>query len=457
MSLRILPALAATMMISVALAIAASVIGPVNEAISGHDTLTNGLVDQTIHDADRTKFEERETIASGLGPIYNAQSCADCHQSPVSGGTSQISVVRAGHIDPATGSFVAPPGGSLMHAYAIDPAIDVRIPALENIRSRRITPNALGDGYVEAIDDSTLISLAKAQREATQGRIAGAVVYVPVLEAATIGNLQFSICKVRKGPADTLHDSVLNQNSKFTNQNSLSGCRVGRFGWKDQHASLLSFAADSYFYEEGMTNRLFPTQNTALGKSLAEYDTIPSPKDERRAYHQGIARNDRNYVSYIDVFAQFIRATKVPPRDLQLAATPAAQAGAKLFEQIGCGLCHVSTLKTAPAGTMINGGQFQVPEALGDKIIHPYSDFLLHDIGTGDGIVQNGGQSTANKMRTAPLWGLRTHKGLMHDGASLTRNEAILRHGGEAKSVIDDYRKLTPAQRKQLLTFLDSL
>ncbi len=98
-----------------------------------------------------------------------------------------------------------------------------------------------------------------------------------------------------------------------------------------------------------------------------------------------------------------------------------------------------------------------MPEALGGKVIHPFSDFLLHDVGTGDGIVQNGGPSTRNKARTAPLWGLRTRNRLMHDGESLTRNEAILRHAGEARPVILNYFFLSTAQKNQLITFLNSL
>src|SRR6202040_4142688 len=137
----------------------------------------------------------------------------------------------------------------------------------------------------------------------------------------------------------------------------------------------------------------------------------------------------------IDHFAQFVRGTKVPPRDAKLAATAAAQAGQALFEQIRCNTCHVETITTAPAGTVINGGAFSVPDALGNKIIHPFSDFLLHDIETGDGIVQAGPQDTANKLRTAALWGLRMRPRFMHDLKSLTLADAIERHQGEAANV----------------------
>ena len=115
------------------------------------------------------------------------------------------------------------------------------------------------------------------------------------------------------------------------------------------------------------------------------------------------------------------------------------------------------SITTSAAGTIINGGAFTVPAALGNKIIHAYSDFLLHDIGTGDGIVQNGGQSTANKLRTVPLWGVRTHARHMHDGQTLTFNESILRHAGEARGVTNNYRALSTAQQNQIITFLKSL
>jgi CxxC motif-containing protein (DUF1111 family) len=115
---------------------------------------------------------------------------------------------------------------------------------------------------------------------------------------------------------------------------------------------------------------------------------------------------------------------------------------------------------TAAPGTRINGGKFTVPEALGNKIIHPYSDFRLHDVGTGDGIpvlptAEYAG--TANQMRTAPLWGLRTRNRLMHDGLSFTAQEAIQRHAGQARGVTARYNALSEAHKQQLLLFLDSL
>jgi CxxC motif-containing protein (DUF1111 family) len=217
---------------------------------------------------------------------------------------------------------------------------------------------------------------------------------------------------------------------------------VGRLGWKSGVSSLLTFAALAYLGDLGITNRLFSNE------IVSQCDTVPDPEDGHgQPGHQGI-----------DAIASFLRGTKAPPRDAVLAATADAQAGSVLFNQIGCAICHVATVQTAPVGTVINGGTFTVPRALGDKLIHPYSDFLLHNVGTGDGTVMFGSpQSTANKLRTAPLWGVRMHNRLMHDGESRTFTEAILRHGGEATEVINQFNNLSGTERAQLIQFLKSL
>jgi len=159
----------------------------------------------------------------------------------------------------------------------------------------------------------------------------------------------------------------------------------------------------------------------------------------------------------IEDFADFMRATKAPPRDGDLATTADAVAGEAIFNAIGCSVCHTPSIDTAAPGTLINGGALRVSAALGNKRIFPFGDFLLHDIGTGDGIVQNGGQSTRNKVRTMPLWGVRTHSRHMHDGASLTFNDSILRHAGEATGVTNNYRALSDTSKNRLITFLKSL
>ena len=400
---------------------------PPSEAPTGFDTPTlvqkpgsksfsNGIAEPPgdTFVLDQQIYETLHDVNTGLGPVYNGRACAECHQNPVSGGASQFTELRVGHRD-GNGNFVNPTvpindgaasiaGRSIVNDRAVVPQAQEHIPVSENIRALRAALNTLGDGFVEAIDDKTLLAIAAGQPEISEGRIHGEAIEVPMFEA----------------PGQS---------------------RIGRFGWKDQHGSLLSFVADAYLNEMGVTNRLRPKDTTPIGKVTKDPEDVP----------------DSLGLADIDHFTQFIRGTKTPPRDATLAATESSLAGERLFHSTGCSTCHVSSITTARAGTVIDGGEFVVPEALGNKIIHPYSDFLLHDIETGDGIVQSGPQDTANKLRTAPLWGLRMRPRFMHDLRSLTLENAIERHKGEAEHVTREFRELTEIQRQQLISFLESL
>jgi CxxC motif-containing protein (DUF1111 family) len=391
------------------------------EAPTGFDGVSNGLTDDATHGEDKAAFDGAEDADEGLGPLYNAQACRECHQAPVSGAASQITELRVGHRD-SSGRFVDPDlpmgdGTEVVHARSLvndrsicpsaefpDQVGQQRVPASETIRALRASLNTLGDGFIEAIPSGALRAVADRQCRMTRGEICGRVITVPVLEA---GGTR----------------------------------RVARFGWKNQHASLLSFSADAYLNEMGITSVLLPTDVATL------CDAIEDPEDEI----------DANGVGDVDRFARFMRATKAPPRYASVAATADAVAGSAIFDQIGCDTCHTRTFVTAPAGSVLNGGTLTVSQAIGNKIIHPFSDFLLHDVGTGDGIVQNGGQGTANMLRTPPLWGLHVRGRMMHDLGSVTFDDAILRHRGEARGVTDRYRSLRSEDQRRLKVFLTSL
>jgi CxxC motif-containing protein (DUF1111 family) len=413
--------------------------GAASEAPTGYDNETNGLVEQAIHDQNRDVFDEVEGVADGLGPVFNAQSCRACHLNPVSGAGSQITELRVAYSGEqrierrrrhlgrgrerrrrefaiGLGDDYADPdilinygrdtifGRSLINDHAVCPngnfpdlSAQMTAPEDATVRSERMSLSILGDGFVEAIPDEAIKRVALEQCAAGDG-ICGRVNMVPILEAPDLKE-------------------------------------VGRFGWKAQHASLLSFAADAYLNEMGITSPLLPEDVTVV------CDEIDDPEDD------GVD---------VAILAEFMRATKAPPRQQELARQPDVQVGSEIFDQIGCAICHVKTFVTAPAGSIIHGGMFEVPEALGNKIIHPYGDFLLHDVGTGDGIIQ-GDPSTENRLRTPPLWGLHVRPRLMHDGASATVSDAIKRHGGEAKPATRRFFDLSSEEREKVILFLRSL
>lgn len=424
------------------LAVALGVAAPqTSEAPTGFDDKSNGMVDDATHQADKSRFDDIETVSEGLGPLYNAQSCRECHQSPTSGGISQTTELRVGHQGPdhsfhnpdipiAHGTEIIS-GRTLVNDRAICPSatfpareIQEHVPETESIRTTRVAINLLGDGFVEAVPDDTFLELAEKQCKASHRKICGQVLYVPIVEA----------------PGET---------------------GIGRFGWKDQHASLLSFSGDAYLNEMGITTHLFPDEVTKICNTATEPNDSPGPDG----------------LDDVDRFARFIRSSKAPARDSQGAETPPAKRGSELFDKIGCATCHVRTLTTAPAGTKVNGGTFTIPAALGRKTFYPFSDFLLHNIGSGDGIAvpmqEHYGQkmyqikwknfspdrfqAARDKIRTAPLWGVRLRNRLMHDGESLTLRDAILRHSGEAAEVTRRFGRLSKGDQADILEFLSSL
>jgi CxxC motif-containing protein (DUF1111 family) len=361
-------------------------------------------------DAALEEFTGPEGVGDGLGPVFNAAGCGECHGTPMIGGSSQVAEKRAGFL--RNGTFFDPPGGSLIQDRSIDPRVQELVPRGANVVAFRASLSILGLGFVEAIANETLVNIQKNQSADVRGHL----IQVPVLEV----------------PGTT---------------------RVGRFGWKNQQASLLSFSADAYVNEMGITSPMQRDENSFNGDvaAAAKYDKVPlnAPTE---VDDEGVD---------VALFALFMRSTLPPPRDVALAGTRKALNGSLLFDRIGCAECHTRTIVTAKPGTWINGDKdrgyaLRVGNALGNKTIEPFSDFLLHDIGTGDGIVQNGGQQTRNMLRTVPLWGLRARGRFMHDLQSLTLTDAINRHGGQALKARRNFDDLR-SQKEDVLTFLMSL
>ena len=340
-------------------------------------------------------FRQVETVDSGLGPIFNDVSCIACHNAGGVGGASRRTVTRfgltaSGHFDPLTDK-----GGSLLQQRALDPAWREVVPVEANTIARRVTTPVFGAGLIEAIPDATLLAAAAATKpDGVRGRAA-------LINDVTTGTQ-----------------------------------RVGRFGWKAQQATLLSFTADAYVNEMGITNRFFPEENAPNGNTvlLERADQINDPEDE---VNPATGRSD------IDRTAAFMRLLAPPPRG---PLTVDVSAGERLFAGLNCTACHTPALTTGSSPVA----------ALSRKRVTLYSDLLLHDMGAlGDGIVQ--GPAGARDLRTAPLWGLGARPVYLHDGRTDSLNTAIRAHAGEAAPARNRYVQLPATQQQQLIAFLRSL
>lgn len=341
-------------------------------------------------------FREVEEAADGLGPLFNGTGCAVCHNVPAIGGSSPMTELRGGYRD-AEGKFHIVGGTTLFQMFSLpDHRCQATIPAEANVVARRAPIPLFGGGLVEAVPDETLLAL--------------------------------------EDPFDRDRDGISGRAAIIVDQ-ATGQRRVGRFGWKAQIATLLTFSGDAYTNEMGITNDVFPDEphGGISAERLRECDRLKDPED---------LVDPRTGKRAIDNFEAFMKFLAAPPRG---TITDEVRTGEQVFAAVGCTSCHVPTLTTGANASA----------ALNRKTLAPFSDFLLHELGTGDGIEQ--GAAEPDEIRTPALWGLRLRRPLLHNGSAATPEEAVRRHGGEASGVMERYHRASEPMRRALLAFLDSL
>jgi CxxC motif-containing protein (DUF1111 family) len=347
----------------------------------------------------RNAFKKLQFIETGLGPVFNEPFCADCHDSPPAiGGTDQRFETRFGYREP-DGGFdpLTSLGGPLLHDHAIGTVdggytfVPEVVPNGANVVTSRRTQSVFGLGLVNATPDAVFVALAQAEALSAP-EAAG--------RTATVIDLSTGL------PA------------------------VGKFGWKAADATLLIFSGDAALNEIGITSPQFPNEVCPQGDCTA------------LAFNPDPGMNDPDGQE-VALFTDFIRFLGPPPAPQLVGA---ALAGSKVFETVGCAVCHVPTLLTGPNADL----------AFDQVAYHPYSDFLLHDMGTlGDGIDQ--GDARGSEMRTQPLWGLSFQTRMLHDGRATTVSDAIAAHDGQGAAARDRFAALDDADRTALLAFLAAL
>jgi CxxC motif-containing protein (DUF1111 family) len=343
----------------------------------------------------RESFRETETVADGIGPIFNDMSCVACHSAGGVGGASRRTVTRFGRTVNGVFDPFESQGGSLLQQRAINPAVREVVPRQANVVVQRVSTPIFGAGLIEAIPDSEIV----------------------------LGTLRVKPAGIA-GKVSVVEDVVSGEP------------KIGRFGWKAQQATILAFSGDAYLNEMGITNRFFPEENAPNGNAalLARFDQVADLED---------TIDPADGKADVDRLADFMRLLAPPAR---LAVTGNAVLGERLFATMDCASCHTPSMRT---------GKHEIA-ALSEKTVGLFSDLLLHDMGAlGDGIAQ--GAAGVREMRTAPLWGLRLRPVWLHDGRANTVDAAIRAHDGEGAGARNKYNAASAADRAALLAFLNTL
>jgi CxxC motif-containing protein (DUF1111 family) len=403
----------------------------------------------------QARFQEVDSVATGLGPTFNSNSCSSCHAQPSTGGSSPSSS-QYPNIGPNPQIEAATAGGATntipFFISSDGPVREARFPfAVSASGSVTRTP----DGGVHALFTITGRSDA-----------AGCKLAQPNFEQMQqVGNLIFRIPTpvYGSGLIENIPDEVIlanmQANAGLKEQLGISGHpnnsgndgSITRFGWKAQNKSLLMFAGEAYNVEIGVTNELFPNER---GNPPASCLLNPTPEDETN-----FSKSGDQIPSDIVEFSNFMRFLAAPVSSTTgIPGTPSLssiQTGQAVFTQIHCDTCHTSSLTT---------GASNFTPGLSNQAVPLFSDLLVHHMGSGlaDHISQ--GNAGPDEFRTAPLWGVGQRIFFLHDGRSGPANGGLLNaiqqhagNGSEANTVIQMFNRLSPDQQQDLLNFLRSL
>jgi CxxC motif-containing protein (DUF1111 family) len=344
-------------------------------------------------------FERVFTAETGLGPTFNADACAECHESPVAGGLGDEIEIHVAAYTPEP-TFCDPliqKGGFVIQQKVTDElkaamGIDKEpTPPEATGAGTRTTPDILGFGLLDAVPDSTILILAD--------------------------------------PDDRNRDGISGRVNRFFDG------RVGRFGRKALVPTLSEFNQGAFVAEQGITNPAVPTEENVGGLAIpAGVDPVPEPEI------------DQSSLDLAEAFVRFL----APPAPLRQSG--AAKYGRRLFHEIGCASCHIPTLRTGKSPV----------SALRYRDVAAYTDLLLHDMGPELADICLG-LAEPSEFRTEPLMGLHLSNQLedgprfLHDGRAHSIEEAIRLHGGEGAAAREKFMRLSDKDRKDLLEFLGTL
>jgi CxxC motif-containing protein (DUF1111 family) len=407
-------------------------------------------MDQRSHVVGNSFFNKNWIVApgspearDGLGPIFNASSCSACHlrdgrgRPPVAS-EQPISLLfrisipgklqsRAPRPEPMLGTQIATraipginPEGTITidyeeiegvyedqssyrlrsPQYRLIPAPGYSVSQENLLLSPRLAPPVFGLGLIEAIPDATLLGLAD--------------------------------------PHDKDQDGISGRVNKVWHS-GIERFVIGRFGWKANQPSLRRQIASAFLHDLGITSTIHPVEAHSSSQT-SRFATLPNGGAPELSDH--ILERVLRY-----------QQTLAPPARRRWDNKDVKE-GQRLFQQVQCHLCHVPEFKT--------GDHPDIP-ALSNQTIRPFTDLLLHDMGSRLADNRPDNDASGSEWRTPPLWGIGLSETVngngyyLHDGRARTLPESILWHGGEAEQSKERFRKLTANERSAVIKFLESL
>ena len=379
-------------------------------------------------------------VNGGLGPVFNQTSCAGCHGRDGRGRSG------FGATSPFIGSSlmrVSLPGAGSEHPGAPAPVPGFGV----QIGDRAIfgvTPEARVEvSYFEEqgrFDDGGTYTLRHPTyhiidpyTEWPAGVLTSARMAPPVFGRGLLAAVEEAEILALADPGDADGDGVSGRPNHVFDV-AAGRTVLGRFGWKANNPTLLQQVAAAYSQDMGITTPYFPRESAA-GQPQAD----------------GLTDDPELPREILDDVVFYIATLAVPAR--RGLDDPEALRGEELFETAGCATCHVPTLRTGPD---------EVAD-LSNQVIHPYTDLLLHDMGDELADDRPDYEADGREWRTPPLWGIgltATVNGVpayLHDGRASTLMEAIMFHGGEGEKSREAVRRMSAAERKALIAFLNSL
>ena len=381
------------------------------------------------------------TARDGLGPFFNAVACASCHFKDGRGRPPGFDGETArGLLLRLSTNGVATDGSALP-----DPIYG------HQLQDNAILGQTVKGGFtithqdlIESFADGTQVVLKKpiynisnlgygslATGVKVSPRLANQIIGLGLLEALDVQTI------LSLADPDDINGDGISGRPNYVFDVATNTTLMGRFGWKANQPNVRQQVAAAFSGDMGITSFLFPNENCPPGVDCSTIPNGGSPEISN---------------SNLDKVGLYASTLAVPAR--RNTDNPNVLKGKKTFETIGCASCHIPKLVT---------GNIHPIAALRNQTIRPYTDLLLHDMGTE--LADNAPDFLASgtEWRTPALWGIgllnTVNKGvfLMHDGRARSIEEAILWHGGEGQVSKNKYKALSLQDRKDLLQFMNTL